>query len=77
MTQCILILTFLLAFISKRFTIIVVGFSYLLAISIIVFGAFGLIDKNGPIEEGANEFISGHSNVPINLLKKIEGVTNE
>lgn len=77
MTQCILMLTFLLAFINKKVTLILVIISYALCIIIILFGACGFIDKNGPIEEGANEFISGHSNVPINLLKKLEGVKHE
>jgi len=47
---------------------------YIVSAILILLGALGIIDKNGPLEHGANEFISSTTGFPIEALERIEGV---
>ena len=47
---------------------------YVLALSIILLGATGLIDKHGPLEHRANLLISNSTGLTMDELEKMEGV---
>lgn len=66
----------LLSFMNIKIATYFSIFSFLIAAIILGLGFFGFIDKNGKLEQGANEFISSYTGYPLEELEKLEGVKN-